>query len=104
MASSYSPTVPGMCGPISVSGPRMPRAAPGRQATLLASFDWSYGLLIEAEQTLRRELSVFAGGFDLEAALAVCPAASLELLAALADRSLVGVEVRSDLAEPRYRM
>ena len=84
--------------------PSGPRTAPGRQATLLASFDWSYGLLIEAEQTLLRELSVFAGGFDLEAALAVCPAASLELLAALADRSLVVVEVRSDLAEPRYRM
>ena len=84
--------------------PSGPRTAPGRQATLRASFDWSHGLLTEAEQTLLRELSVFAGGFDLEAALAVCPAASLELLAALADRSLIVVEVRSDLAEPLYRM
>jgi predicted ATPase/DNA-binding CsgD family transcriptional regulator len=84
--------------------PSGPRTAPGRQATLLASFEWSHGLLTEAEQTLLRELSVFAGGFDLEAALAVCPAAGLELLAALADRSLVVVEARSDLAEPRYRM
>src|SRR5216683_3738327 len=84
--------------------PSGPRTAPGRQATLRASFEWSHALLSESEQTLLRELSVFAGGFDLEAALAVCPAASLELLAALADRSLVVVEVRSDLAEPRYRM
>ena len=84
--------------------PSGPRTAPDRQATLSASFEWSYALLSEAEQTLLRELSVFAGGFDLEAALAVCPAASLELLAALADRSLIVVEVRSDLAEPRYRM
>jgi len=84
--------------------PSGPRTAPGRQATLSASFEWSHALLSESERTLLRELSVFAGGFDLEAALAVCPAASLELLAALADRSLVVVEVRSDLAEPRYRM
>ena len=84
--------------------PSGPRTAPGRQATLLASFEWSYGLLTEAEQTLLRQLSVFIGGFDLEAALAVCPAATIELLAALADRSLVVVEVRSELAEPRYRM
>lgn len=84
--------------------PSGPRTAPGRQATLRASFEWSYGLLTGAEQTLLRELSVFAGRFDLEAALAVSPAASLELLAALADRSLVVVEVRNDLAEPRYRM
>ena len=84
--------------------PSGPRTAPARQATLRASFDWSYGLLTEAEQKLLRELSVFAGGFDLEAALAVCPTASLELVAALADRSLAVVEARSDLAEPRYRM
>ena len=84
--------------------PSGPRTAPDRQATLFASFEWSHGLLTEAEQALLRQLSVFAGGFDLEAALAVCPAASLELLAALADRSLIVVEARSDLAEPLYRM
>jgi len=84
--------------------PSGPRTAPDRQATLSASFAWSYALLSDSEQTLLPELSVFAGGFDLEAVLAVCPAASLELLAALADRSLIVVEVRSDLAEPRYRM
>src|SRR5712692_11018904 len=84
--------------------PSGPRTAPRRQATLRASFEWSYELLSEAERALLRQLSVFVGGFDVEAALAVCPAASVELLAALADRSLIMVEERSDQAEPRYRM
>src|SRR5260370_2380588 len=63
--------------------PSGPRTAPGRQATLLASFDWSYGLLTEAEQTLLRELSVFAGGFDPDAGGAAVPALPRPLLAAL---------------------
>jgi predicted ATPase/DNA-binding CsgD family transcriptional regulator len=80
-----------------------PRSGPRRQATLEASFDWSYDLLSEPERALLRQLSVFAGGFDVEAALAVCPAATLELLASLADRSLIIVESRSG-AETRYRL
>ncbi len=55
-----------------------PCGGPRRQATLEASFDWSYDLLSEPERALLRQLSVFAGGFDVEAALAVCPAATLE--------------------------
>ncbi|HLQ61101.1 MAG TPA: AAA family ATPase, partial [Candidatus Acidoferrales bacterium] len=69
--------------------PSGPRTAPGRQATLRASFEWSYELLSTAERALLRQLAVFAGGFDVEAALAVCPAASVELLATLPDRSLI---------------
>ncbi|HKA48890.1 MAG TPA: LuxR C-terminal-related transcriptional regulator [Candidatus Dormibacteraeota bacterium] len=84
--------------------PSGPRTAPQRQSTLAASFDWSHELLFDAERALLRQLSVFSGGFDVEAALAVCPAASLELLAALTDRSLIMLEHRSDQAEPRYRM
>ena len=84
--------------------PSGPRTAPGRQATLQASFEWSYELLPEAERALLRQLSVFAGGFDVEAALAVCPAASLDMIAALAARSLIMVEERSGQSEPRYRM
>jgi len=84
--------------------PKGPRTAPRRQATLAASFDWSYDLLSEPERALLRQLSVFAGGFDATAALAVCPAASLELLAALTDRSLIVVEGRSRQAAPRFRM
>jgi predicted ATPase/DNA-binding CsgD family transcriptional regulator len=84
--------------------PSGPRTAPGRQATLRASFEWSHELLTEAERALLRQLSVFAGGFDVEAALSVCPDASVELLAELADRSLIMVDDPSEAAEPRYRM
>jgi predicted ATPase/DNA-binding SARP family transcriptional activator len=47
-------------------------AAHPRQRTLAATLDWSHALLGEAERVLFRRLSVFAGGFDLEAAEAVC--------------------------------
>jgi predicted ATPase/DNA-binding NarL/FixJ family response regulator/DNA-binding transcriptional regulator YiaG len=42
-----------------------------RQRTLQATLDWSYELLSAEEQRLFRRLSVFAGGFSLEAAEAV---------------------------------
>jgi predicted ATPase/class 3 adenylate cyclase len=48
------------------------RTALPRQQTLRALIDWSYHLLTEAEQALLRHLSVFAGGWTLEAAEAVC--------------------------------
>src|SRR3712207_5940804 len=44
------------------------RTAPPRQQTLRATIDWSYDLLAEEEKVLFRRLSVFAGGFSLEAA------------------------------------
>ena len=44
------------------------RNAMPRQQTLRALVDWSYDLLTEIERTLFRRLSVFAGGFELEAA------------------------------------
>jgi predicted ATPase/DNA-binding CsgD family transcriptional regulator len=84
--------------------PSGPRTAPQRQSTLAASFDWSYQLLSDPERALLRQLSVFAGGFDSETALVVCPAASLELLAELADRSMIVVQDRGGPAGPRYRM
>lgn len=48
------------------------RTALPRQQTLRALIDWSYDLLTPEEQTLLRRLSVFAGGWTLEAAEAVC--------------------------------
>ena len=67
------------------------RTVPTRHRTLWATIDWSYGLLDEPERSLLRRLSVFAGGFTLETAEAVC-SASLELLGRLVDKSLVVVE------------
>src|SRR5262249_5755288 len=48
------------------------RAGPTRQQTLRGSLDWSHALLGEAERVLLRRLAVFAGGFDLAAAEALC--------------------------------
>ena len=71
------------------------RGAHPRQQSLSATIDWSYRLLSEPEQALFARLSVFAGGFDLEAAHGVCGDAgadgddTLEVLAALIDKSMV---------------
>lgn len=69
-----------------------------RHRTLRAAIDWSFALLSEREQTLLARLSVFAGGFSLEAAEAVCDA-DLDLLTGLVDKSLV---VTSRRAAMRY--
>jgi non-specific serine/threonine protein kinase len=71
------------------------RTATPRQQTLRATVDWSYELLDGSERELLCALSVFAGGFDLEAAEAVGqtgtidPADVVDLLDALVDKSLV---------------
>jgi predicted ATPase/DNA-binding CsgD family transcriptional regulator len=84
------------------------RSAPPRQRTLRAAIDWSHDLLSAAEQVLLRRLSVFAG-WSLEMAELVCADAALpagqilDLLAALADKSLVEVEP-DQLGQTRYRM
>jgi predicted ATPase len=64
------------------------RDLPERQKTLRATIEWSYELLDAREQELLARLSVFAGGWSLEAAEAVCDA-DLETLASLVDKSLV---------------
>jgi predicted ATPase/class 3 adenylate cyclase len=103
------------------------RTAPPRQQTLRSLIDWSYDLLTEKEQMLLRRLSVFAGGWTLEAAEWVCsrheaetsasvteltgstslPLEGIEasevmgLLTRLVDQSLAIYEERP---EPRYRL
>ena len=85
------------------------RTAAPRQRTLRGTLDWSHDLLSEPEQRLFRRLSVFAGGWTLEAAEAVGSGDGIEegeildLLSGLVDKSLVVAEATED-GEVRYRM
>ena len=97
-------------------GPAGARSAPSRHQTLWAAMDWSYDLLSPPERATLRALSVFAGGFTLEAAETVCAATAsgaaaapappapdvLHLLARLVDKSLVLADVGGGAA--RYRL
>jgi predicted ATPase/class 3 adenylate cyclase len=62
--------------------------APERQRTLRGTVEWSYQLLTTGEQSLFARLAVFAGGFELEAAEAVC-SAELDVLQSLVDKNLL---------------
>ena len=93
------------------------RDLPERQQTLRNTIAWSYDLLEAGEQQLFRRLSVFAGGFTLEAVQGVCvfeafetssPAqaddgAVLEQLAYLLDKSLVQAQQGTG-GEPRFTL
>jgi predicted ATPase/transcriptional regulator with XRE-family HTH domain len=91
--------------PLLAGGGRM---IPTRQQTLRASLDWSHGLLTEAEQAVFRRLAVFGGGCELEAAEAVCappgaaagvpPAAMLDLVTGLVDKSLIVMDAQGPAA------
>jgi non-specific serine/threonine protein kinase len=80
------------------------RKALPRQQTLRATLDWSYDLLSETERALLRRLSVFAGGWTLEAAEAVCAGGPFEgsnvvgLLTRLVEKSLVVAETLNSAA------
>jgi predicted ATPase len=84
------------------------RVALERQRTLKATIDWSYDLLTEPERRLLDRLAVFAGGFNLAAAEAVCAGSPIEvedvfdLLAGLVARSLVDATATG--ATTRYRL
>jgi predicted ATPase/DNA-binding SARP family transcriptional activator len=74
------------------------RVALPHHRTLRAAVDWSYELLSELEQLVFNRLSVFSGGFTLEAVEAVCSNESigaeqvLDILFQLVEKSLVSVE------------
>ncbi len=84
------------------------RTALPRQQTLRALIDWSYDLLSEAEKQLLSRLSVFAGGWILEAAEEICVGEDVEawemldLLTNLHDKSLLGTSQKE--GETRYRL
>jgi non-specific serine/threonine protein kinase len=103
-----------------------PRDQPDHHRTMRDAIAWSYALLSPDEQSLFRRLSVFAGGFTVAAAEAVCGPQStdgsrqatgdaavdhrqsdvdsvLSGIASLAEKSLVQQATRADGA-PRLRM
>ena len=85
------------------------RDLPERQRTMQATLDWSHELLHNPEKELFRRLSVFSGGFTLEAAEEVGAAGAVEgeevlvLVGNLAEQSLIVMETGPE-GRTRYRM
>jgi predicted ATPase/DNA-binding SARP family transcriptional activator len=85
------------------------RGAATRHSSLEAAIDWSYQLLSEAERLVFRRLSVFQGGWTLEAAEQVCAGEGVEagtvaaMLGSLVDKSLVLAETTAE-GGTRYRL
>ena len=71
------------------------RDALPHHTSIEATIDWSYRLLTPGERALFVRLSVFAGGFDLEAAHGVCggesEAAVVDLVGGLVEKSMVSM-------------
>jgi non-specific serine/threonine protein kinase len=84
------------------------RAALDRQQTLQACLDWSFALCTKPERTLWARLSVFTGGFELDAVEGICgdnelPADdALDLISSLIDKSILFRDDHGSVA--RYRM
>jgi predicted ATPase/DNA-binding CsgD family transcriptional regulator len=84
------------------------RTAPERQQTLRACMAWSFDLCTKPEQRLWERLSVFNGGFQLDAVEGVCtdeilPKADiLDLVTGLVDKSIIVFDDKGEF--PRYRM
>lgn len=84
------------------------RDVAARQQTLRNTIEWSYNLLDLQEQQLFRRLSVFIGGYTLEAVEAICAApiagagSILDILTSLLDKSLL--HRKEQAAEPRFAM
>jgi predicted ATPase/class 3 adenylate cyclase len=93
-----------------------PQDVPTRQQTMRAAITWSYDLLKDPERAVFRQLGIFAGGFSLEAAEAVCASGThgrptavslpapplLDVLESLLAKSLLRQERTVD--EPRFTL
>jgi non-specific serine/threonine protein kinase len=84
------------------------RSGPARQQTLEAAIDWSYQLLSENERLLWARLSVFVGGFEIDAAQAVCSGDGLDaegipgLVGSLVEKSVL--KRRQEDRADRFRL
>lgn len=87
---------------------RYSTGAPLRQQTMLSTLEWSYALLTGIEATALRSLSIFAGSFDTDAAVAVVAPLGLSMIdafsaiAGLQAKSMLSLDQRS--GELRYRL
>ena len=86
------------------------RAAPARQQALDAAVGWSYDLCSPTEQLMWARLSVFAGGFDLEAAEKVCAGDGIDreevlnLVASLVNKSIIVRKLATENSKAWYHM
>jgi predicted ATPase len=82
------------------------RTALPRQQTLRAAIDWSYELLSDDQKAVLRRLSIFAGAFSFDSAVAVCEddlsADPCDAIDELVLKSLIAVDTGADIA--RYRL
>jgi predicted ATPase/DNA-binding winged helix-turn-helix (wHTH) protein len=82
------------------------RTALPRQQTLRAAIDWSYELLPEDQKAVLRRLSIFAGAFSFDSAVAICEddlsADPCDAIDELIQKSLITVDTDTDTA--RYRL
>jgi predicted ATPase/DNA-binding CsgD family transcriptional regulator len=85
-------------------------ASPPRQQALETAIDWSYDLCSPTEQLLWTRLTVFSGGFDLEAAEHVCSGDGiarddvLNLVASLMNKSIITREHATEHSTAWYHM
>jgi predicted ATPase/DNA-binding winged helix-turn-helix (wHTH) protein len=80
--------------------------APLRQQTLHSTLDWSYSLLSESEAAFVRALSVFAGEFSVEGAIALAPndtqpETAIDILSSMAAKSFLLIDWRESAATYR---
>ena len=84
------------------------RDLPARQQTMKSAIDWSYDLLEESQRKLFARISVFIGGFTIEAAESVCADSGeiveiLDIVESLIEKNLL-IQSSSSAKEPRFEM